>query len=112
MHVAEISRRIKSGEYRPCVTNDAITLGEPVAGIRFPCWNKIIPEKTGRRGVINLADTGLGKDRKETENLSIVFNSFVRQTGESVNLRYLEDLTKHEWAVYSVSTQRVSSRNR
>jgi hypothetical protein len=79
---------------------DAITLGKPVEGIRFPHWNTAIPEKTEKRGVINLADSGLGRNRKETEKLSLAFNSFVKQTGEPVNLRYLEDLTKCEWAVF------------
>jgi hypothetical protein len=71
-----------------------------VEGIRFPHWNTAIPEKTEKRGVINLTETGLGKNRKETEKLSLAFNSFVKQTGEPVNLRYLEDLTKCEWVVF------------
>jgi hypothetical protein len=100
LHVAEISRRIMSGEYKPHVTRDTITLGEPVKDIKFPAWSKSIPENMVKRGVINLENTGMGKDRKETEKLSIAFNSFVKQTGEPVNLRHLEDLTKREWTVY------------
>jgi hypothetical protein len=67
---------------------------------------KAIPEKTEKRGVINLEKTGLGKDRKETEKLSIAYNAFVKQTGEPLNLRYLEDLTKREWAVYCQGEKR------
>jgi hypothetical protein len=101
LHVAEISKKIKSGDYKPHVTKDLITLGDPVEGVKFPAWPKAIPaEKAVKRGVINLADTGMGKDRAETEKLSLAFNSFVKQAGEPVNLRYLEDLTKREWAVY------------
>jgi hypothetical protein len=77
-----------------------------VEGIKFPIWTKAIPEKVEKRGVINLADTGLGKDRKENEKLSLVFNSFVKQTGEPVNLRYLEDLTKRVWVFYCQNEKR------
>ena len=100
LHVAEISKKIKSGEYKPHVAKDAISLGKPLEGIKFPAWAKAIPEKTERRGAINLANSGMGRDRKETEKLSLAFNSFVKQVGEPVNLRYLEDLTKREWAIY------------
>jgi hypothetical protein len=100
LHVAEISKKIKSGDYKPRVTKDCVSLGAPLEGIRFPAWAKAIPEKTEKRGIINLEKTGMGKDREETERLSLAFNSFVRQTGEPVNLRYLEDLTKREWTIY------------
>jgi hypothetical protein len=100
LHVAEISIRIKGGDYRPVATKDAISFGESVGGIRFPNWSKVVPEKTRKRGVINLAHTGMGKDRKETDNLSLAFNTLVKQAGEPINVRYLEDLTKKEWAVY------------
>jgi hypothetical protein len=42
----------------------------------------------------------MGKDREQTERLSFAFNSFVKQTGELINLRYLEDLTKTTWSVH------------
>jgi hypothetical protein len=100
LHVAEISIRIKGGDYRPVATKDAISFGEPVGGINFPNWSKVVPEKTRKRGVINLAHTGIGKDRKETDNLSLAFNTLIKQAGEPINVRYLEDLTKKEWAVY------------
>jgi hypothetical protein len=100
LHVAEISKKVKSGEYKPHIAKDTISIGKPLSGIRFPAWAKAIPENTEKRGVINLANSGMGRDRKETENLSIAFNSFVKQVGEPVNLRYLEDLTKREWAIY------------
>jgi hypothetical protein len=100
LHVAEISKKIKSGNYKPYVTKDCVSLGAPLEGVRFPAWAKAIPEKTEKRGIINLEKTGMGKDRGETERLSLAFNSFVRQTGEPVNLRYLEDLTKREWTIY------------
>jgi len=106
LHVAEISKKIKSGNYKPVVTKDTIILGKPVTGIKFPVWAKAIPEKMEKRGVINLADTGLGKDRKENEKLSLVFNSFVKQTGEPVNVRYLEDLTKRVWIIYCQNEKR------
>ena len=105
-HVAEISKKIKSGDYKPYLRKDLISLGKPLNNIKFPTWAKVIPEKTERRGVINLANSGLGKDKKETENLSLAFNSFVKETGEPVNLRYLDDLTKREWTVYCQNEKR------
>jgi hypothetical protein len=48
----------------------------------------------------------MGRDRKETEKLSLAFNDFVRKTGEPVNLRYLEDLTKREWTVHCQNEKR------
>jgi len=74
--------------------------------IKFPSWSKAIPEKTEQKGVINLKNSSLRKDRKETEKLSLAFNDFVRKTGEPVNLRYLEDLTKQNWAVYCQNEKR------
>jgi hypothetical protein len=100
MHVAEISKKIKSGDYKVHATKDEIILGEPVTGIKFPAWSKGIPEKTVKRGVINLEKSGISRNRNETENLSIALNTFAQQTGETVNIRHLEDLTKREWVVY------------
>jgi len=106
LHVAEISKKIKSGDYKPHIAKDAISLGKPLEGVKFPPWAKAIPENTEKRGVINLANSGMGRDRKEIEKLSLAFDSFVKQTGEPVNLRYLEDLTKREWAVYCQNGKR------
>jgi hypothetical protein len=103
LHAAEISKKIKSGNYKPHATKDAIALGEPIEGVKFPDWEKAIPEKPVKRGVIDLESSGLGKDRKETDKLSIAFNSFVKQTGKAINICYLEDLMKKEWIVYSQS---------
>jgi hypothetical protein len=100
MHVAEISKKIKSGDYKPAAAKETITLGEPLPDIQFPNWIKAVPEKTSRRGVISLENAGLGKDRKQTEKLSLAFNALVKKIGEPVNLRYLEDLPKREWTVY------------
>ena len=107
LHVAEISKKIKSGDYKPHVTKDAITLGEPEKDIEYPEWVKNIPEDAEKRGVVSLAKSGLGKDREETEKLSIAFNSIVKQTGETINLRHLDDLTKGDWAVYSPYGDRI-----
>jgi hypothetical protein len=103
LHVAEISAKIKSGDYKPVVTKDCFSLGEPVTGIMFPNWMRVIPGITRKRGVINLANTGMGKDRSQTERLSLAYSSFVKQTGELVNLRYLEDLTKTTWSLHCQS---------
>jgi hypothetical protein len=101
LHAAEISKKIKSGDYRPHVTKDTITLGKPVEKINYPPWIDTISEYAEKQGVINLEKTGLGKTREETEKLSLAFDSFVKQTGETINLRYLGDLPKREWTIYS-----------
>jgi hypothetical protein len=101
LHAAEISKKIKAGNYKPRVTKDTITLGEPEEDIVYPKWVNNIPVKVEKRGVINLEKSGMGKDREETEKLSITFNSIVKQTGKTVNLRDLDDLVKESWTVYS-----------
>jgi hypothetical protein len=100
LHAALIPAKIRSGDYKPVVTKEAISLGEPVTGIMFPAWRRVIPGDTVKKGVIDLADSGWGKDRNQTEKLSMAFNAFMRQTGELINLRYLEDLAKKKWALH------------
>jgi hypothetical protein len=103
LHVAEISQKISSGDYKPVMTKDAISLCQMEDEIRFPNWQKVVPDNTDKRGVIDLENAGFGKDQKQTEKLALAFNAFLRQTGETINLRYLEDLTKKPWAVYCQS---------
>jgi hypothetical protein len=105
LHVAEIAMKIPSGDYKPVLTKDTVSLGEPVTGIMFPNWKRVIPENTRKRGVINMEDSGWGKDRNQSERLSLAFSAFLRQTGELVNLRFLEDLTKKKWSVYCQDEQ-------
>ena len=107
LHFAEIPTRIKSGNYKPHVTKDVITLGDPIEGISFPAWAKAIPENAEKRGVINLKESGLGRKRKETEKISLAFHTLTKETGETVNIRFLEDLTKKEWAIYRQKGQRA-----
>jgi hypothetical protein len=107
LHFAEISMKIKSGNYKPHVTKDTITLGDPIEGISFPSWANAIPENAEKRGVINLKESGLGKNRRETDRLSIAFHTLTKETGETVNVRFLEDLTKREWAIYKQEGRRA-----
>jgi hypothetical protein len=100
LHVAEIAVKIPGGDYKPLLTKDTASLGGPVTGIMFPNWKRVIPENTRKRCVINLEDSGRGKKRNQTEGLFQAFTDFLRQTGELVNLRFLEDLTKKKWSVY------------
>jgi hypothetical protein len=101
MHVAEIGRKIKSGNYKPLMTKDAIGLGGLAGDVAFPNWTRVVPDNTVKRGIIDLEQSGFGKDPKQTEKLAIAVNAFMRQTGETVNLRYLEDLPKKRWIVHS-----------
>jgi hypothetical protein len=99
LHVAEIKARIPKGDYKPAVTKDLITFGEPVEGIVFPGWKNIIPEAAVSKGTLNLGDTGIGRNPKLAAGLSLAFNDLLKKTGEVVNLRYLDDLPKKEWNV-------------
>jgi hypothetical protein len=100
LHVAEITEKLQSGDYIPSVTKETVRLGEPATGIMFPNWSKILPIDTAMRGFINLEDTAWGRNQKQTDRLSRAFNSFVRMTGELINVSFLEDLTKKEWSVH------------
>lgn len=62
-------------------------------------WIKVVPRITARLGSIDLNGAAFRKDQKQTEKLSIAFNTFIQFTGFPVNLRYLEDLTKKQWSV-------------
>jgi len=105
LHVAEISKKIKSGNYKPRVNKNVIFLIELAKNIDFPTWSKVIPDNAVKCGVINLEKSSLGKDRKETEKLSVALHTFMKQTGEPINVRYLEDLTKREWVIFSQAGQ-------
>jgi tetratricopeptide (TPR) repeat protein/uncharacterized Zn finger protein (UPF0148 family) len=108
IHVAEISARITSGNYKPHITKDTISLGEPVEDFQFPNWAGVVPAKPEKRGVINLKDTGMGENQKQTERLSIAFNDILQLTGETVNQRFLEDLSMREWGVYYQGKQHTA----
>jgi hypothetical protein len=83
------------------VTKEAVALAVSDDKFRFPNWNNVVPSRITKRGFIDLHKAGFGNDREGTEKLTLAFNSFARQTGETVNLRYLDDLPKKQWAVYS-----------
>jgi hypothetical protein len=103
LHVAEIALKLPGGDYKPLLAKDMASLCETTADIPFPKWRRAVPDKIWKRGVVNLEDSGWGKDRSQTERLSRAFNAFLRQTGELVNLRFLEDLTKKQWSIYCQS---------
>jgi hypothetical protein len=100
MHVAEVKTPIKPGNYKPVVTKDSISFGNPVADVHFPNWIDAVPGMVQKRGMINLAAVK-GTKTDKAGRLSAVVRSFRKQTGETVNLDYLEDLPKIEWGVYT-----------
>ena len=99
MHVAKIKTMIKPGDYKPVVTQDVIRMGKPLSGVQFPNWKRVVPVNTLHRGCINPGTAAVGEGNP-------VYRSFVRQTGEQVNPKYLEDLTKKPWTVYSQREKR------
>jgi hypothetical protein len=103
LHVAEVSQNIKTGDYKVFMAKDVIGLAVSDMNFRYPNWMDVLPSKTTKRGFIDLENAGFVSDRDKTAKLTLAFNSFTRQTGETVNLRYLEDLLKKRWMVYSQS---------
>jgi hypothetical protein len=97
MHIAGIKGRIPRGNYKPTVSRDSITFGEPVADIDFPDWKNIIPGKAVRKGTVNLEKAGISRNPSLAEGMSLALSDFVRKTGTVVSLRYLDDLPKKEW---------------
>jgi hypothetical protein len=107
LHVAHISKRIASGNYKPLIGKDCISLGEPEDSGSYPNWLKVVPHITAKLGSIDLTNAAFRKDQNQTEKLSLAFNTFIRLTGVPVNLRYLEDLTKKEWSVHGQEDGKV-----
>ena len=100
LHVAEISQKIKSGDYKARVTKDAISLGEPLEGIDFPAWEKAVPKNAVKSGVIDLEKTSKGNTAKKEAEMSLAVNDLNAKTGLVVNSRYVAELPKTVWAVY------------
>jgi hypothetical protein len=93
MHVTEIRTRIRPGDYKPVIAQNIIRMGKPVPNVHFPNWERVVPSNIIQRGCINIENTAIGER-------SPVYNSFVKQTGEKVNPKFLADLTKKPWVVY------------
>jgi len=100
LHVAEISQRIKSGEYKPLIAKDEIILSKPLEGINFPAWEKAVPKNTVESGVIDLGKTGKGNTVKKAAEMSLAVNALNVKTGLVVNFRYVSELPKTAWTVY------------
>jgi hypothetical protein len=100
LHVAETGLKIPSGNYFPYVTKEVVSFGEPVEGITYPNWAKVIPNNPSKKASIDLTRTGFGKDVTQTERLSTAYTDFVKNAGVTVNLRFIEDLPKTDWEVY------------
>ena len=100
LHVAEISKKIKSGDYKVRVTKDTISLGKPLEGIEFPAWEKAVPKNVVKSGVIDLGKSGKGNAVKKAAEMSLAFNALNAKTGLVVNMRYVAELPKTAWAVY------------
>jgi hypothetical protein len=99
LHVAEVKTRIYRGNYKPTITKEAISFGEPVDGITYPNWKNAVPEATVKKGTINLTAAGMSRNTDLSAGLSEAFRTLIKRTGEAVNLRYLDDLPKKEWKV-------------
>lgn len=106
LHVAEIGTKLESGEYDVIIAKNSVILKENSAGLQFPNWKRVVPEKTIDKGTINLEKSGLGKNDSKAAEMSIAFGKFLEKTGEIVNLRYLEDLPKAEWSLLCQSEKR------
>jgi len=101
LHVAEIESKIPSGDYTAEATKQAVYLQESKAGLIFPNWRKVVPAKAQEKGSIDFSNSGLGQKQNQCAQMSIVFHELMAKTGEVVNLKYLDDLGKEEWRLYS-----------
>jgi hypothetical protein len=100
LHIAEINLKIKTGDYKPQIRRDVITMGPALKGIKFPDWQREIPEKARKRVTIDLSQAGSGNDKAANSGkLTLALHSCLTKAGEIINLRYLDDLPKKEWAV-------------
>jgi hypothetical protein len=100
LHVAEISKKVKSGDYKFKATKDFIILGKPLKGIKFPEWEKAIPKNATKSGIVSLEKTGRGNPVEKAAELSLIANSMSGKTGLVVNMRYIAELPKTTWTVY------------
>ena len=91
MHVAEIKARISPGNYRPVATGNGVRLGAPLPGVQFPDWERVVPTDTVPCGSFRPG----GK-----AEMNRMRDSFKKLSGETVNPKYLADLTKKIWTVY------------
>jgi len=101
LHYADISVEIPDGDYIPVVTKDTIVLKGPTNQGGFPNWKRVIPEDCIDRGLINLAKSGVGKNVSTAAQFSLAYSKVLQQTGEVINVRYLDDLMKTEWQLLS-----------
>jgi hypothetical protein len=99
LHVADISQKIASGNYKVTANKEAIGLSLAEDDFEFPNWTRVVPDNTEQKVIIDLDKAGFGKDQKQTENMAVALSAFMQKTGETVNLRFLDDLPKKEWAV-------------
>lgn len=101
LHYADITMEIPEGDYTPVITKRSIFLKGPVQVGSFPNWKRVIPENGQDRGTVNLEKTSIGKNLSQNARFSLAFSQILEKTGEIVNIRYLEDLPKKEWTVFS-----------
>jgi hypothetical protein len=86
-------------------TKHEIILKGPVDEGPFPNWKRVIPEDSLDRGSLNLERTSTGKNLSLNAGFSLAFAQLIERTGEVVNLRYLDDLSKKEWQLFSLEAK-------
>lgn len=101
LHVALIKQRIPTGNYHCEIRKGVITLSSLADEIEYPSWKNLIPrDRLYCCACIDLAGSGMTERKDEALRLSLALSTLARTTGESVNIRYLNDLTKTNWLVY------------
>ncbi len=105
LHYADISIKIPAGDYKPVTTKNEIILKGPIDAGSFPNWKRVVPEDGLDRGSFNLEKTSTGKNLSLNAGFSLAFAQLIEKTGEVVNLRYLDDLPKKEWQLFSLEAK-------
>jgi hypothetical protein len=105
MHIAEIDWSIPPGLYYVNVKKDVITFQEqyPSEDDFYPNWQRLLGEfskDTKEICSVDLANTSLTKHIVKNGELSRQFATIIRQAGNVINIRYLDDLAKISWKLY------------
>jgi hypothetical protein len=112
LHYAEVGLTLSPGEYKIIVRKDHLSLSGPIKneeGVMYPDWRKLIKDDLERCGSIDFHGTSLSRNIFATGLMSKKFYSLIRVTEKIINLRYLDDLSKERWDIYTDSQKELNS---
>jgi hypothetical protein len=105
LHVAQIKTRIPEGDYKPEITRDAVKICNPVMGVDYPDWQRVVPESAKKKGTIiglNIVG-GKNSDRNKMVILEAC-KEIKRMSGAKLDPKFVADLSAYRWDVYAPSS--------